>query len=286
MTESHFEEPPSQDDAQQWLAQFAPLVMEEEALTLDAVRRRLATIDTLRETTPAASQSFSEVDATVQRAVSQLDSIESDLRKQLAKLAPGDPRGLTDIDSLNEKLAERAARTELNASPLELDATLRLKTGSGSWATAVFPFLFGLGWTSFTMFHSVLMIGGMWKAFGPIALFMLLFYSIFYAVGFSMLWAAFRKLASESIELAGDRLTIRRQVGPVRIERQFTIKMDVPAVISSTVAAFMPQKEGIKTPLIQLTDVNGKTIAFGENLSEGERTTTLDKLNGYLTQNR
>jgi len=113
----------AEESARQWLARFAPYVY---ALTVENADDCRAQIERLRglsveagplvralETEPSADPALL---GTLRQAVSTLGGIEDDLRRKLAKLAPGDPAALVDLDDLRERLAERAARAELGES--------------------------------------------------------------------------------------------------------------------------------------------------------------------------
>jgi len=277
--------------AHEWLAQFAPLVLMDEAPSREEVDAQLVAIEKLRTSgrdltsrlsflQSSEDQALSE---TLRKAYGQLDSIESDLRRRLARLAPGDLRGQVDLTEIQEKLAEREARQELGVSTLpEPPAVLELVTSPSNPAGAVGVGIFGLGWTAFTVVHSVFMIGGMFKAFGWAALALLLFYSIFYAVGFGMLATAVNLLATESIELQGRTLKIRRVLGGWVREKSIELNEKTRARVGTPSMGWTNSNKQTPTMAIILTDAAGKEVSIGTGASLELRGRMADQINNYL----
>ena len=95
------------DQANAWLARFAPLVMSPSAgLTESEVRKRLESVERLKSEAGSlrprlGSLRLEDADLanTVEQALRQLDSVEEELRRTLGKLVPGDPAGLVDLDA-------------------------------------------------------------------------------------------------------------------------------------------------------------------------------------------
>lgn len=280
--------------AHEWLAQFAPLVLMDEAPSREDVDAQLVAIEKLRTSgrdltsrlTFLQSSEDQALADTLNKAYGQLDSIESDLRRRLAKIAPGDLRGQVDLSELQEKLAEREARQELGVSTLpEPPAILELVTSPSNPAGAVGVGIFGLGWTAFTVFHSVLMIGGMFKAFGWGALALLLFYSIFYAVGFGMLATAVNLLATESIELQGRTLKIKRVLGGWVREKSIELNEKTRARVGTPSMGWTNNNKQTPTMAIILTDAAGKEVSIGTGASLELRGRMADQINHYLDVN-
>ncbi|HRF60444.1 MAG TPA: hypothetical protein PLH94_11110 [Fimbriimonadaceae bacterium] len=279
------------DQANAWLARFAPLVMSPSAgLTESEVRKRLESVERLKSEAGSlrprlGSLRLEDADLanTVEQALRQLDSVEEELRRTLGKLVPGDPAGLVDLDALQDRLAEREARQELGlhagTQPPEI---LEMKTSSGNWAGALSMGIFGLGWTAFTTFHATLMIIGMSKAFGWGALALLLFYSIFYLVGFGMLAGAFSMASTESIRLEGRHLTITRSLGPFRRTRVYELAETAKATIG-TASNFPLQAKGQRpTRSVLLHDVNAKAISLSSHSDASLKQEVMDRINAYL----
>ncbi|MBX3118622.1 MAG: hypothetical protein KF784_06125 [Fimbriimonadaceae bacterium] len=300
---SGFALPPEQpyvditNQAQAWVAEFAPLVMDDTPLTEREVHERLDILERLRDSGPkiqtrlnaADNYEHSRLASTMEHAISQIDSIETDLRKRLARLSPGDPEGIVDLNTLQERLEQRSAKLEMGVpTDLEIPPVLKLKLSPGNIGGALFIGLFGLGWTAFTTFHAVLMIGGMLTAFGWPALFMLLFYSIFFAAGFAMFAAAYNAAANEEIELDGYELTIRKTLFGIKREKKYRLPQDAKA---ECVAKIMEvENEGFRqsnsrktVTAIVMTDDQDRQITFGAAASQRTREKTVEHLNAYLS---
>jgi hypothetical protein len=280
--------------AHEWLAQFAPLVLMDEAPSREDVDSQLVAIEKLRTsgrdlTSRLAFLQSSEDQTladTLNKAYSQLDSIESDLRRRLAKIAPGDLRGQVDLTEIQEKLAEREARQELGVSTMpEPPPVLELVTSPSNPAGAIGVGIFGMGWTAFTVLHSVLMIGGMFKAFGWGALALLLFYSIFYAVGFGMLATAVNLLSTETIELNGRTLKIKRVLGGWVREKSIELNEKTRARVGTPCMGWTNNNKQTPTMAIILTDAAGKEVSIGTGASLELRGRMADQINHYLDVN-
>lgn len=269
--------------AESWVAKFAPLVLEEDALTVEEIRRRLDTVGELRSTIPSGDGG-SGMSETVARAMGQMDGIETDLRRRLALLAPGDPLGLPDVEAINDRLAERAARREMGIDDLDGTRPLTLNTSPGNAAGGAALGIFGLGWNAFTLVHACLMIGGMYSTFGWPALFLVFFYAIFFGAGYMLLKGAFNTASKETIELDGSKLTVTRRLGAIVRQSTHTLDVDASARIGDSVEA---RPSGAKPPqAIIATDVDGKPVHFGLNSPPHIQEANLAKFNGYLALQR
>lgn len=292
MSGTHLHDPFEElrDQTNAWLARFAPLVMGPSVgLTESDVRKRLDSVGRLRHEAGSlrprlGSLQLEDADlaSTFEQALRQLDSVEEELRRTLGKLAPGDPASLVDLDALQDRLAEREARQELGLQAgLQPPDVLEMKTSGGSWAGALSMGVFGLGWTAFTTFHATLMIIGMSKAFGWGALALLLFYSIFYLVGFGMLAGAVSMASTESIRLEGRHLTITRSLGPFRRTRVYELA-ETKATIG-TASNFPLQAKGQRpTRSVLLHDVNAKAISLSSHSDASLKQEVMDRINAYL----
>ncbi len=295
-----FSQPPNQvptelkGQANAWVAQFAPLVMDDTALTEGEIHQRLRLLDHLRQTGPELKTRLASFEgsydtqlaSTMEHALSQIDSIETDLRKRLARLAPGDPEGIVDLDTLQERLEGRSARQELGVpTDQEIPPVLQLKLSPGNLAGAGFIGLFALGWTGFTTFHAIMMIGGMWQAFGWPSLLLLLFYSLFFGVGFAMFAAAYNAAAQEEIELDGRQLTVRKKLLGIVREKKYTLPegKDASAKIEDVANnGFRAQGTPRTMTAIVMTDSEGRQITFGAQATQQVREKTVERLNAYI----
>jgi hypothetical protein len=279
--------------AQSWVARFAPLVMADPELDDRALKRHLDLVESLRSEGPLLQNQFAavatsedfELETTMRRAVAQLNSIENDLRRRLARIAPGDPEGHADLDVLKDRLNEREARLEVGApTDLEVPSVLELLVAPGSPGAGMGMGIFGLGWTAFTTIHCVLMVGGMWKAMGPIALAMLLFYAIFFAVGGGMLYGAYLAASDERIELRGYELTVIRTFLGIQRKTIHQLSENSQAALDEFKPAMKMKGYGDREPTIMvvLHDVNGKAIGLGANATKAQQTSVRDQINRYL----
>lgn len=280
------------DAANAWVARFAPLLMNQEVLTESEVRKRIYDSEILqregrdmRERVREIAETDPDLIKTFEAAVGQLDSIEMDYRKQLALLKPGDPDGIANLETVNEKLQERLARQEvgLETNPT-VPSILDLKVSPGNKAAAAGLFVFGLGWNAFTAFHATLMIGGMSKAFGLGAFALLAFYAIFFLVGFGMWAGAFHAGAAEQIHLDGRQLIITRTFGPYKKEKRYSLPPNSQAEIALAEDTQITGKNQTKklVSVVQLHDVEGHPINIGAMATDMQRRQTLEKINAYL----
>lgn len=260
--------------------------MGGESLGVSDIRRNLATIESLRISGAILKEddlesADPELVETFRQAHGQLESLDNDLRIRLGRLAPGDPASLADLDALQERLAHRQARQELGiATEEEVPSILSLKTGSRSWGGAVGLGTFGIAWTSFTIFHAIMMIGGMTKSIGWGVLGLLGFYSIFFLVGFAMLYAALLALCDESVRIDGLVMTIHRKLGKLDIKRRVHLMPGEQArvgPISST-----KNNDAGPSVAILFVDKLGKEVSIGQNLAPKQRERLAEQINAYL----
>ncbi len=226
--------------------------------------------------------------ATFQAACGQVDSLLDDWRRHLGQVAPGDPRGFVNLDKLQSQLSERAARQELGVPTGAVPALIEERTGTGSWAAAGGMGIFALGWNAFTLFHAVLMIGGMMRAFGPVALFLLLFYAIFFSVGFSMAYSAYQAASDESIVLEGRTLKVTRSFLGKEKSKLYTLGDNARAEVASTlsgVPAFSSNSAGNRRSItaVVLTTSEGKKVSVGLRLMPQEKQSLASRINAYLS---
>lgn len=275
-----------------WVARFVPLVMGADPLDRKTTEDRLALTERLRDEAPEVALASARLDAvadhdllsTFRQARSQLPAIEQDLRRRLGRLAPGNPDSLADLDALQARLAENAAKIELGVpTDHQVPAILAETTSPSNLPAGIGMFIFGLGWNGFTLFHAIFMIGGMWMAFGPLALLLLAFYAIFFAAGFAMWAGAFQAAAEESIQLSGPVLTVTRTLGP--IVRQNEHLLDPRS--KATIGRFQKtsgdsESRATYGRAVILTDIEGKPVHLAVQTTDARRKDLRDKLNAYL----
>lgn len=224
-----------------------------------------------------------ELADTFRRALDQLPSLEDDTRKLLGVLRPGDPRGLPDLDALQDRLGEREARQEIGVSTsLEPGQTLQEIASPSQPGAAAGQLLFGAGMLAFVTFHAIMMIGGMYMAFGPLAFLLLAFYSIFYFAGFAMISSAYKAAAEEKITLNGRLLKIDRTLGPLATSKEHFIAPGSKPRIGRPNIAVSTRQQQIPQNAILLTDVDGKEVAIGMGMTHERREQLRDKIAAYL----
>jgi hypothetical protein len=279
-------------EVQAWLASFAPLVMSGEAPTEEQVMKRLGLILDLRQRGGQLRLRLGdlgyeeqELATTFRRAVEQLPSLEEDTRRLLGLLKPGDPRGLPDLDQLRARLDDREARQELGAPthPFLGENDALVEDGSPSQPLqAVAQLAMSAGVLAFTTVHAVLMIGGMYAAFGPLALLLLAFYSIFFMAGMSLGASAITTGAKETITLHGRNLTIRRELGPIDTQKTVTLgPKSLPSIGRPQAFRSVKQGEMPQTALL-MTDDQGREVSFGAGMTHEAKTVLRDRIIAYL----
>jgi hypothetical protein len=280
------------DEANAWVARFAPLILEEQVLSESDVRKRIETIHQLRGVGPALRDRLDSVGGpgeqeltdTLADAIEQLDSVERDLRIRLARLSPGDPAGIVDLEALKDKLAERAARHEIGmttelAQPTQLD----LKISAGNKAAAAALGIFALGWNAFTAVHATFMIGGMFSAFGWPALALLAFYAIFFAAGGAMAVGALNAASTEEIRVDGLELTVIRKLGRWERRKMYVLAPDSRAEIGVSTSGFNTNNNrNTPKPAIILPDANGNEVTLGTSATDHQRSQAIARINAYL----
>lgn len=285
----------AREAANGWLSRLSPLLERAAPSHVAECRKRVALVEALRPDGEKAlaglQQQASQKDAallqTLRQALGELDGIESDLRRRLAALAPGDPEGEVDLEAMRAKLADAAARREVTqiAGPLGVSQTsgplppLVLHVSDPEWGGALMMGIFSLGWNAFTTFHAAMMIGGIAKAFGPGALALLLFYSIFWFVGFTMGASAVQSASSEELALNGPEMTLTRKLGPFRWKRQYRLGPESKVYLNTP--SVTKGRNG-PTSEMAVRDANGKLVRFGSGRPRPEQPMLRDQINTYL----
>lgn len=201
-------------DAYQWMTRMSPLVLDTLPSTKTAAKRHLADLQQQLQTGQQLQRDIATaglnptIVTSIDEAIRHLPDMIRDAEAHITYLETGAANAEDAAEQLREKLARRAAQTEVDdiigkgfEQPLE--ATTRHR----NIPAAIGAGIFGIAWTSFTTVHAFFMIGGMMQAFGWAALFLLLFYSLFWAVGLGMLATAAASLGTEKIDLFDGTLT-------------------------------------------------------------------------------
>jgi len=278
-------------EANTWLARFAPLLDELHELSAEQCRARLRLVPGLRSEGDRALRRLREHGCltdtalleTLREAVRELDGQENNLRCRLALLEPGDPQGMVDLSDMRERLAEIAARREVAAvtgSFTGSSGELEFQTSPPNWAAAGFMGLFSFGWMSFTTVHAVVMIGGMSMAFGWMALAMLGFYAIFWAVGLAMAWGAILSASREHLATQGRLIVITRQFLRWTWCKKHPISPDSRAYLKQSTTR---SDSGASTSLqAAFTDAEGREITLAAGRPQPELERIITRLNDYF----
>ena len=277
------------ENADRWLAIFAPMLEFDQAGTAKEMERRIKLLRQLRSNSAEVQRALSsseEVGAAdrldvVTKATQQLDSIEDEYQKRLAVEQPGHALSMANLDALKDKLAENAARMEVGADILTpFEGHLEIETAKGSLAAAAGVGIFATGWLSFTTLHAVLMIGGMARAIGWGALALLAFYAIFYFAGFAMAYGAFISGSNETMVVDGTKLRLTRKLGPIRMSREYTLDLTQRAKLGTAQLGTGNSRTG--SPVVQLAAADGKTINIGAGSGREQLQVIQQQLNGYI----
>lgn len=281
-----------------WLARFTPLVMQSDpndVIDESNIQRRLQVLHSLKQESPVlhqispdfANPDDQELVSTFQKAAKQLESIEEDLRVQLARFKPGDPEGIVDLEMLQNRLAEREAKQEIGApTELSVPEVLEMQTQSPNTTKATGLGCMATGVTAFTLVHATFMIGGMFKAFGFPALALVFFYAIFWFVCYKMFQAAKVAASNEKIELNGDQLTITQTFmgNPSRVVHQ--INLSVPSVVTQSQSFSGNQRGAAPMMAVMLTDIDGKPIEIAHNAPAPLQQQIVERINAYMKVHR
>lgn len=275
--------------ANSWLARFAPLLDDADQLNAESCRARLHQVPALRaegdqvllRLQEHACQTDAPLLTTLRDAVRELDGQEAGLRRRLALLEPGDPQGAVDLNDLRTRLAEVAARREVAevSGTYSGSTSLELHTSPANWGSAIFMGIFSFGWLSFTTVHAIFMIGGMSHAFGWMALFMLGFYAIFWAAGLAMAWGAILSASREHLKADGSQVTLTRSFLGWTWSKHYPVSAESRAYVKQS-----GSRSSDSGPSYQaaFTTSEGREITFasGRPMPELERLTS--RLNDYL----
>lgn len=272
-----------------WLSLFETLLEDPSELGAEECRQRLQDLQALRSQAPSCLAALEKAGgpdqaewlSTLRQAVEQLDGIEQRLRERLGFLAPGDPQASVALRRLRARLAALQARREVEevAPGLGAGERLEMATAAPNAGGAVFLGVFSLGWLSFTTFHAIAMLSGMWRVFGLASLALLGFYAIFFLVGFGMLAGAIRSLGRERIVLDGWKLTIIREyLGLLKLRRTYTLGPDSRAC---RLAASV-QSHGSRAMEVAVTDAGGREIRLARTATATGQQRIVKRLNEYL----
>jgi hypothetical protein len=280
----------AREAANRWLVQFTPLLDDPQALNAAACRQRIGQADALRASGERVLKDLedypgpedAELLTTLREAVQQLDGLQEALKLRLGVLAPGDPASTVDPVALRARLEAVAARQEVQSwagpkSSLSLDR-LELETYRGSFLAGLFPGIFAFGWLSFTTVHACFMIGGAVRTFGLGGLLLLGFYSIFWAVGIGMAWAAVRAASTETVTLEDCTLTLRRSHPLFKSVKSFTLGPKSRVYFATPNV----RQEGSTAQELAILDATGREVRLANGCPHIQQKELLAQINDYL----
>ena len=263
--------------AERWLTCFAPLLDAPLEPGAETTQQLKSLIKEGEKCIPELSAWATEDDqillATLRDAVAHLKQKEESLRP-----SPLSATGSLDLHALREKLAEASARQELGEAASVVPKELTLLLSGGNKAAAAGLGGFALFWNGFTLVHATFMIGGFWRAAGPIALFLLAFYALFFGAGFMMVKAALDAASKEELLLCGSTLTVRKTLGAwvreqmIELGPQSRAGLELPSM----------RQKGSRAMAISLNDAQGKTYQFGVGAPEHLKSDYVRQLNAAL----
>lgn len=268
-------------EVRSWLAQFSSSLRLDPAWSAEEVRAHLANLENLSRQAAQIQPSFISdpiLAGTFSDAARQLPTLEAELRVRLAKLSPGDPESHVDLDEIRGQLAELEARQEVGA-PTLTDERQTLLTTQPNWAAAVSMFIFGCGFGGFSLFHAVLMIGGMRTVFGNLAFFMLLFYAIFFSATAFIFVTAFRQASTERVEVEG--MTLTQTLDFLGFTRQKRVTFRAPALVEEVATRGSNNNSAPKFSVV-VTDSHGNRMSVGETATKSQRNELRKRLSAYF----
>jgi hypothetical protein len=282
-SEPHFAHNPAQR-AKRYLSHFSSLLEMSSPDNAIEAQKHLQIIEPLRDEANflviglrnALSAEDIELRETVRETLSHLESMHQDCRAKQG--LEQDPVSILD---LREKMAERAARKEVEeitgvAVPIAQEILLAPRNIAGFLGMGAFA----LFWNGFTLVHATLMIGGMYKAVGPVALFMLLFYALFFGAGFAMIGGAANCLATHTLSLSGNQLCITRDFGMTKKQRLCPLTRDCRIERLATPV----KQKGSSGREIAIIAPDGKEFRFGGTLSTEQQKDIVAQIKAYLRQ--
>jgi hypothetical protein len=278
-------------DAYQWMTRMSPLVLDTLPSTKSAAQRHLNDLKQQLQTGLVLQQSIQNIDlnpsivTSIGEALRHLPGMIADAEAQLRFLETGAANAEDAAEQLREKLARRAAQSEVNdIIGKYIDQPFQAITRQRNIPAAIGAGIFGIAWTSFTTVHAFFMISGMMQAVGGAALFLLLFYSLFWAVGIGMLVTSVASLGTEKIEYYDGTLTTTFSV--FGYQKRRIIHLDTsfrPRVVKATWGPMVQQSNRRATPqwCIEVRD----TQRVKHQISKGGDRYVLEKVARNLTIN-
>lgn len=278
--------------ADAWLERHKPLLGGVKSLGLDDVQASLSLVHQLQEDAPKILAELRAVADPVQDAartlsvaesLTRLETVEDDLRARLTDLDPASPDALTDTPERAAIAREARSRAAVERRLERMASTpLELVLSEPNRAEAASTGGFAIFWNVFTFLHGAAMIGGFWAAFGPIALALLLFYSIFIGVGIAVAKAALDALTMETLRLDNNFLAITKSRG--RMHKVNLITLGPKSQVNN--ASRPVKRKGQSNKEFSIVDAEGKEHRFGARIPDGKREELRHRINEAIYARR
>jgi hypothetical protein len=214
----------------------------------------------------------------MRRAVAQLNSIENDLRRRLARIAPGDPEGIVDVDVVRRRLQERNARLEMGVpTNLEVPVSLEMTITSSNEKAVRGLAVISAVWALIAISVLAVMLARLVEStFGLISL-----------IASTVLWINFsafmleKGAVSESISLSGQQLTLRRRILGFEMRKVYTLPFREMATVGPS---RYPNLDAESPPPMRvlLHDIGGHQIELGASASPTRQAQVCEQINQYL----
>ena len=268
-------------EIEDWVTQFADLLMQDDRLDETELRERLANIHHAKQkggllstkTGSLRGPDHADLVGTLENAVSRLDTMELDTQLALDRL--GLPL---------DKMAEPATEP-LEVGSAEFDSlggVLDELVAKPSWSKAMSMGFFALFWNGFVYVHMFFMMSGFIGSFGWAGLLLILFYIPFIGVGAAMATGAFQAVTRKSVLISGRQITRIRKAFGMTWTKTWTLQKNSPVTMESPVWGVRNSKTKNQAEQITLRSIEGKKIHIGTPIFNSDRDYLVAKIKSYL----
>ncbi|MBL8047239.1 MAG: hypothetical protein JNJ45_01025 [Chthonomonas sp.] len=268
-------------ESEQWVARFAPLILNDKPLSAEQLRARLDSIEQLRV---SGKQLWSQVEAspdvreelktTLMSALEQLPSIRYDLLDALENQRQGHP---LNLDKLQDTLAEREARQEMEVATSVVPNVYTAETSFGK-TSSVFGWLFTLFVAAFVMFRSCSDEASAAQKL-PTNEMIPVWFAVLIVIALLVLAAqTWRGCVNEEVRIEDNTLYIRRYFGLYDSTKQYKLGPDSRVVDIS----FQQGHETVNA--LRITVANGSVVKFAHYATSiSRRIEIMNEMNNHIT---